>query len=519
MTDSLHDNLDQLLKGQAHSLSQIMQRNILTCAPDLTVVEAAEQMVSTRCSSIVVLEKGKPVGIWTEHDALLVNPDDDSQLDRAIGQVMSQPVRTINMNVTIEAATLRFRDEGLRHYIVVDDKDNLVGVVSQSDVVRQHDVRHFLSMRAVGTVVRRSTLILQASSSLPQAASRLHNHGTDCAVVIFGDGRRGIVTERDLLKAVARRKSGLKVGDVSNTPIISVPQSVSVLEARETMERKGIRHLGVTDGEGTPVGMLSYGDILASVEFSILRYVEEMLAERSRALNMTQNRLRGALDQLHRSNEELEEFVRSVADGLKKPLADLADGLSKADGSDVQGVAQARAACELLQTMLWGIEEFARAGRSESPLTSTDLQKVLLRALAHLSERIAALGVKIDHSFALPTVKGDPVLLERLFVLLIENAIALRDPARQLTVRLHVERRDGHWNFTVSDNGRGIAQQQIGAVFQLFHDCCGNGPGVGLALARRIVERHGGRVWIESNPGVGTTVGFTLSSSEGLSSS
>ncbi|MBF0267401.1 MAG: CBS domain-containing protein [Alphaproteobacteria bacterium] len=517
MIDTTHDALDQLLKGQAQNLSQIMRRNILTCGPSMTVSEAANQMVTTRCSSIVVLDRGRPEGIWTEHDALLVNPDDTAALDQPVGDVMSKPVRTINQSVTIEAATLRFRDEGLRHYVVVDDKDLLVGVVSQSDVVRQQDVRHFLSMRSVSTAVRRPTLILQASSSLSQAAVRLHNHGTDCAVVIFGDGRRGIVTERDLLKAVASRRGGLKVADVSTSPIISVPQSVSVLEARETMERKGIRHLGVTDGEGTPIGLLSYADILASVEFSIMRYVEDMLAERSRALNQTQNRLRGALDELNRTNEELEEFVHAVIHGFKSPLDRMAECL---EHPDPQALACARDQFTTLQAMLNGISRFAQLGHAPNSLQSIDLLSLASQVAKEESQALQDVQAKVDLSPALPRVKGDPVQLKLLLQVIVNNALRFRSPERAPLIQIMAERQSNRWIVSIVDKGRGLDPSQAERLFRLFQaEGEGAGAGVGLALARRIVERHGGRIWLESQPGQGSVVRFTLSDAEAQSAS
>jgi signal transduction histidine kinase len=511
MSEALHDSLDQMLKGQAHSLSQIMQRNILTCDPGMTVAEAASQMVTTRCSSIVVLEQGKPAGIWTEHDALLVNPDDSKALDRPVGDVMSKPVRTINQNVTIEAATLRFRDEGLRHYVVVDDLDHLVGVISQSDVVRQHDVRHFLSMRAVGTVIRRSTLILQASSTLSQAAQRLHNHGTDCAVVIYGDGRRGIVTERDLLKAVASRRAGLKVGDVANSPIFSVPQTISVLEARETMERKGYRHLGVTDGEGTPVGMLSYADILASVEFSILRYVEEMLSERSRALNQTQNRLRGALEELNRTNEELEELAHAISHGFKTPLDKMTACLDRLGQADEAAVVCAKDQADQLRHMLEGISIYAGVGQASQPLQNVDLASVVASVLAQLRPTIEASGALVELPPVLPRVKGDEAQLSRLLRELLGNALRFRHQKRRLEIRVSSERQSGHWLISLADNGQGLDPSQSGRLFHLFQSVGEQaGVGIGLAVAKRIVERHGGRLWLEGAVGQGLVVRFTL---------
>ncbi|MBF0355369.1 MAG: CBS domain-containing protein [Alphaproteobacteria bacterium] len=512
MSDSTQEDIDHLLRGQVQNLSQIMRRDILTCSPETKVAEAAGRMVESRCSSIVVVENDRPEGIWTEHDALLIDLDDGHALDLPIREVMSKPVRTIRQDVTIEAATLRFRDEGLRHYVVVDDKDQLVGVVSQSDVVRQQDVRHFLSMRSVSTVIRRSTLILQASSTLAQAASRLHNHGGDCAVVIWGDGRRGIVTERDLLKAVASRKSGLRVGDVAHSPIMAVPQTVSVLEARETMERKGIRHLGVTDGEGVPVGLLSFADILSSVEFSILRYVEEMLEERSRALNQAQNRLRGSLEELNRTNEELEQFIHGVSTGCRPPLARLAGSLDRIQGGDAEAFSLARADVAQMQKFLDGIADYARLGQLGEPGQSVELDLEIAQVMVDLAGLIRDKGAKIKIEGSLPRIKGDPAMIRTLFTALFDNALRPVCADRKPEIRLSAEREQGRWLISLHDNGPGIDPARAESLFGLFQ-AAGAGvetPGVGLAIARRIVERHGGRIWVETIPGQGNVMRMTL---------
>jgi light-regulated signal transduction histidine kinase (bacteriophytochrome) len=136
-----------------------------------------------------------------------------------------------------------------------------------------------------------------------------------------------------------------------------------------------------------------------------------------------------------------------------------------------------------------------------------------------LDTAINNLSIAIEESEAsvtydsLPTVLGDGVQLEQLFQNLLSNAIKFRAQAPPV---VHIEsvRRDGEWEFSVKDNGIGIKPQFGDRIFEIFQRLHTQqeypGTGIGLAICHRIVERHGGRIWFESEPGVGTTFFFTL---------
>jgi CBS domain-containing protein len=508
-----------LIDGQVQRLADILRRDVLECPPDLSVAEAAKRMIESKCGSIVVTEYSNPIGIWTERDALLVDIDQAEALDRPIRDVMSHPVKTLNQDMTIESATLRFRDDNVRHYVVVDDAANIVGMVSQTDVVRHHDVKHFLSLRDVRAVVRRATLILQGSASLSHAAMRMHANGTDAAIVIWGDGRRGIITERDLLRAVASRSRSQKVGEVASHPIVAVPQSVSVLEARQTMEMQGFRHLGVTDGEGAIVGILSYSDILASVEFSLLRYVEGLLDERSRALHLIQNRLNGALDQLENANLELLRFADALTNMLHSPLREVSVGLGllarredlKADDDKASLLAMSHAGVQKLEKSIADLIEYARAPNLDGPVTPINTASLIEVLITGIRPSLESIGTRIDVGNML-AVSGDARKVESLFATLFEQVLEVKPSHILLTSQIEKE----GCRFTLSLNTSIFGSLKPATLFELTSshpaDSSHATTGLGFALARRLAERLGGRIWAEMSPGGGSVINVILPS-------
>jgi light-regulated signal transduction histidine kinase (bacteriophytochrome) len=116
---------------------------------------------------------------------------------------------------------------------------------------------------------------------------------------------------------------------------------------------------------------------------------------------------------------------------------------------------------------------------------------------------------------SLPVVRADAAQLEEVFTCLIDNAVKFRKPDRDPRVDVSAEDGDGEWRFAVRDNGIGIDPRHWGRIFIVFQRLHTQreypGLGLGLALCRAIVERHGGRIWVESEPGSGSTFRFTVS--------
>lgn len=225
-------------------------------------------------------------------------------------------------------------------------------------------------------------------------------------------------------------------------------------------------------------------------------------------------------EQLQRANEELTQFSHIVSHDLQAPLRmvrSYAELLARRYQSQLDQTADeflnfilqgARGMDTLIRTLL----EYAQA-------TDYPVRKQQVRVDTVLAAVLMALQPAIDESGAeivyenLPTVEADPVQLQQVLQNLVGNALKYRKPDAKPRVHLHVEGRPHEWLFSVEDNGIGIDPRHKERIFEPLRRLHGPeiaGTGIGLAVCKRIVERHGGRIWVESQPGRGSAFRFCL---------
>ena len=165
-----------------------------------------------------------------------------------------------------------------------------------------------------------------------------------------------------------------------------------------------------------------------------------------------------------------------------------------------------------MQALINDLLAYSRVGTKARPFEPTDCAKVVETALANLRIAIADSHAEVTHG-PLPEVMGDPTQLLQVFQNLIGNALKFHGEAPP-RVRIEAEPLEGLWRFTVRDQGIGIAPEYHQRIFVLFQRLHGRseypGTGIGLAICKKIVERHGGTIGVESQPGAGSTFWFTL---------
>ncbi|MGW2215015.1 sensor histidine kinase [Nonomuraea sp. NPDC001684] len=238
---------------------------------------------------------------------------------------------------------------------------------------------------------------------------------------------------------------------------------------------------------------------------------------------------RGAADQadeLRRSNGELEQFAYVASHDLQEPLRKVASFTQmleqrygpQLDDRARQYIHYAVDGAKRMQLLINDLLDFSRVGRVSGERLPTDSGQALDRALENLSATIEDTGATVTRD-DLPVVEGNRMQLTQLFQNLVENAIKFRseDPPR---VRLTAERKGDMWEFSCSDNGIGVDPKYADRIFLIFQRLHPRdvypGTGIGLALCRKIVEYHGGQLWLDAEPAdQGTTFRWTLPAAGG----
>ncbi len=223
---------------------------------------------------------------------------------------------------------------------------------------------------------------------------------------------------------------------------------------------------------------------------------------------------------LQRSNADLQRFAYVASHDLREPSRMVINFLGLlerkyADGLDDTARNYIRYAVDGSKRMEALIEDILAYSRVESracPLRPMDAEEALAIALEDLSRVVEESGAKVTHD-PLPTVMADRSQIVQLLENLIGNAIKYRGEARPL-VHVQAVRKGDAWQFSVSDNGIGMDMAYAGKVFEMFQRLHSSteypGTGIGLAIAKKIVERHGGKIWVESEIGKGSRFFFTL---------
>ncbi|MFO7535944.1 MAG: MASE3 domain-containing protein [Kiritimatiellia bacterium] len=228
-----------------------------------------------------------------------------------------------------------------------------------------------------------------------------------------------------------------------------------------------------------------------------------------------------AANDLSRSNDDLQQFARIVSHDLREPLRTISGFLSllheryrdRLDDKAMEYIDFSIEGAGRMSNLIRDLIEYARVERKGKAVRNVDTGQAIVSATANLRAAIQNAQATVTHD-TMPDVPGDPTLLSQLLQNLIANSVKFRAAGRPCKIHVGVDRKDNHWEFSVKDNGIGIDpafSDRIFSVFQRLHTREQyEGTGIGLAICKKIVERYGGRIWVESEPGKGATFYFTI---------
>ncbi|AFM24588.1 ATP-binding protein [Desulfomonile tiedjei] len=290
---------------------------------------------------------------------------------------------------------------------------------------------------------------------------------------------------------------------------------------REAIERTGSvkgYEVSFRKKNSTPIDCVLTANVRLNADGAVVGYqgIVRDISDRKRAEETLKRQAR----ELERSNADLEQFAFIASHDLREPLRNVAGCMQlldkKCKGSlDKDADQLIRYAVESvgkMKSLVQDLLAYSRVNTQGQSFRAVDMQEILDLSVENLRSLIVQKGTKMTYD-QMPMVMGDPTQLVQLLQNLLGNAVKF---SADESSAVHVSaRRDGHeWVFSVKDNGIGIQEKYFEKIFEIFQQLSRKGPfqgtGIGLAIVKKIVERHRGRVWVESEVGVGSTFYFTI---------
>ncbi|MEU0211205.1 sensor histidine kinase [Streptomyces canus] len=349
---------------------------------------------------------------------------------------------------------------------------------------------------------------------------------TDLAKAVE-DGRSHLAHERNVRDSVlAGMVAAFLLAGIACAVLVRVLVT-RPLEALGTASRRvaGGDFAYVITGGG-PADLTEVANAVEGMRWHVVAELEAS-REQEQELSRQAADLDAQAEELRRSNAELEQFAYVASHDLQEPLRKVASFcqlLEKRYGDTLddrgrQYVDFAVDGARRMQVLINDLLTFSRVGRVNDARVPVGLDQALDKALANLGTAVEETGARVDRPEHLPEVVGDPTLLAMLWQNLVGNALKFRDPDRtpHVSITCGTDPDDsGSLRLTVTDNGIGIPEpftEKVFIIFQRLHgrDAYG-GTGIGLALCKKIVEQHGGRIWIDTVHTDGTRFCFTLPS-------
>ncbi len=486
---------------QFRSLKDILTEEVLIVAPKTNLLQAAKLMQKHKISCLVVGTNGTPIGIFTERDFVrAINLK--SSLKTEIKGFMSQPVVTAKSSVDIYEAYNVLLKNRIRHLVVVNSIGEISGIVTQSDIMNNLTMGFFVEAKSVSKIMKRNIITIKQDELLEVALEKMVEHSISCLIVELKQRPVGILTGRDLVR-LSKENFKLKnhcVKDVMSIPVLTVESSTSIFEATRIMGEKRIRRLVVVDEEGGIQGLITQSDIVSLLES---RYSE--------SVEMILSRLK-------------EDILSNVSHELKTPVTIIKSAIQLALEEDSKEEASRlfKMALTSLERLNSIVDDLVVGAGFKTPPDKNGFDELNLSVLlpvliADMKKEAAKKNIILQTAVPknLPLIKGNLMAIKKAFHNILDNSIKFNKSIGG-EVLITAQEIPSYIKISVSDTGIGIPPDKIDKVFAPLYQGDATtsrkyeGLGMGLTISESIIIGHGGRIWLESSLGVGTSVQFTL---------
>jgi CBS domain-containing protein len=288
------------------SLKEICTTNPISVSQTVLLVDVLEIMAEHRISAVIVVEGKRPIGIFTERDALRIIPELLDPATTLISRVMSDALVVAPLHLDLFEAYHLCAQKNLRHLIVVDSEGDLYGIATDNDFIKLLGFDVLSGQEVVENIMRKQVLTLTKDNTLHDAIVLMVKSNASSIVVAEADRPIGIITERDLVRLGRDQASGrMLLVDVMSAPVVSVHSTQSIYFAIEHMREQKIRTLVVVNDQGMLVGLMTEHDVVKKIESHYVNMLNTIIQRQADDIV----RIRKELDERHVLSAVLHESL------------------------------------------------------------------------------------------------------------------------------------------------------------------------------------------------------------------
>lgn len=275
------------MNKQQKPISEIMTRTLCQVGPHQTALDALTRMRSKSVSSVLVVENGAILGIITERDIVRAVHTHGNLRSMGCTELMQAPVVSVRPTTPCLEAYHKMTEQGIRHLAVTDDAEQVLGLASEGDLLRDFGIEYYMNFKNIGGVMRTDVCLISATAIVADAVEMMIENHQSCVLVVDNLKRPiGVLTERDVVRLCSDHAQAelLVMSDVMHSPVKTARSNGLLHEAVALMATAHIRRLVVVDDEGAICGVLTHHEIVRGLQNDYHDYFQELVDIQSRGL-------------------------------------------------------------------------------------------------------------------------------------------------------------------------------------------------------------------------------------------